>query len=80
MASASLPGDSDALHLNGRFFRRGQRLGRYTFTFRQRHGLSSISAVLADGTVITLVERDAPQPTRPADPVEPLWFASVTGK
>jgi hypothetical protein len=76
--SSTLPLASDALHLTGRFVRHGRGLGRYAFTFRHDHGLSSIAAVLADGTVITLVERDSVPPGASPDPGEPLWFASVT--
>lgn len=55
----------DALRVRGSFLREGRSLGEHAFTIRARRGLTSVAARLADGTVITLVERPpAAEPAR----------------
>jgi hypothetical protein len=76
--SVTFPGDPQAVCIRGAFKRDSDQLGSFVFTLRKDHGLSSISATLADGTLIGLVERTSHplDEHNPAPREEPL-FASL---
>lgn len=74
-----LDAETQTLLIRGAFLRQGCELGQYSFTFRAGRGLCAVAGVLADGTVVTLVELggEGPAPVPPPAPDEDLWFAQA---